>query len=141
VPACVLDASSVFPWVFEDEATPEADAMLAMVGTQGAAVPSLWFIEIANGLGMAERRNRLSRAALTEAIALLEGLPLDVDEMAPARAFGDIVDLMRRHRLTAYDAAYLELAIRRSLPIATKDQDLRRAAEAAGVAPLEARRS
>jgi predicted nucleic acid-binding protein len=127
--------------VFEDEATPEADAMLAMVGTQGAVVPSLWYIEIANGLGIAERRNRLSQIAAAEAIALLTSLPLDVDDMAPAHAFGAVLDLMRRHRLTAYDAVYLELAIRRSLPIATNDRDLRRAAEAAGVALLEARSS
>lgn len=124
--------------MFEDEATPEADAMLAMVGKQGAIVPSLWYIEIANGLGMAERRNRLFQTAAAEAIALLKGLPLDVDEMAPAHAFGAVLDLMRRHRLTAYDAVYLELAIRRGLPIATNDRDLRSAAEAAGVTLLEA---
>ena len=115
--------------------------MLALVGGQGAVVPSLWFIEIANGLGMAERRNRLTQTATAEAIALLKGLPLDADEMAPAHAFSDVVDLMRRHRLTAYDAVYLELAIRRDLPIATNDRALRTAAEVAGVAVLEARSS
>jgi predicted nucleic acid-binding protein len=141
VPACVLDASSVFPWVFEDEATPEADALLAIVAKQGAVAPSLWHIEIANGLGMAERRHRLSRVAAAEAITLLESLPLDVDEIAQAHAFGVILDLMREHRLTAYNAVYLELAIRRSFPIATNDRELRRAAEAAGVALLEARSS
>jgi predicted nucleic acid-binding protein len=132
-PACVLDASSVFPWLFEDEATPEADAMLAMVGAQGAVVPSLWHIEIANGLGMAERRNRISQAEVADAVALLRGLPLAVDDMAPAHAFGTVLELMRDNRLTAYDAVYLELAIRSRLPIATNDRALRRAAASAGV--------
>ena len=110
--------------------------MLATVSRQGAVVPSLWFIEIANGLGMAERRNRLSQTAVAEGIVLLRGLPLVVDDMMPAQAFGAVLGLMRVHRLTAYDAVYLELAIRHSLPIATNDRDLRRAAEAAGVALL-----
>jgi predicted nucleic acid-binding protein len=67
-------------------------------------VPSLWHIEIANGLGIAERRNRLSQTAMQEAMVLLTGLPLVIDEMAPAHAFGAVLDLMWVHRLTAYDA-------------------------------------
>lgn len=135
---CVLDASFVFPWLFEDEASPEADAMLVLVGEQGAVVPALWYTEVANGLGMAERRNRLIRTEVREAITLLEGLPIVVDESVPARAFDVVLDLMRTHRLTAYDATYLELAIRRSLPLGTNDKDLRQAAPAAGVELLAA---
>lgn len=134
----MLDASFVFPWLFEDEASPEADAMLALVGEQGAVVPTLWYTEVTNGLGMAERRNRLTRTEVQEAITLLEGLPLIVDETVPARAFDVVLDLMRTHRLTAYDATYLELAIRRGLPLATNDKDLRKAAPAVGVGLLEA---
>jgi predicted nucleic acid-binding protein len=138
VSACVLDASSVFPWLFEDEARPEADAMLALISDQGAVVPALWPIEVANGLGMAERRNRPTQVGVREAIALLEGLPLVIDEPVPARAFGVVLDLMRAHRLTAYDATYLELALRRGLPLATGDKALRKAASTAGVALLGA---
>lgn len=100
MPTCVLDASSVFPWLFEDEATPETDAMLAMVSKHGAIVLSLWYIEIANGLGMAERRNRLSQTAVAEAIVLLRRLPLVVDDMMSAQAFSTVLGLMRVHRLT-----------------------------------------
>jgi predicted nucleic acid-binding protein len=131
--ACVLDASSAFPWLFEDEATPEADAVLELVIQQGAIVPALWYTEIENGLGMAERRNRLSPTGVREACGLLRGLPLVLDEPAPERAFGAVLDLMRTHRLTAYDATYLELAIRRGLPLASSDRALRTAAVAIGV--------
>jgi predicted nucleic acid-binding protein len=127
----------VFPWLFEDEASPAADAMLAVVGRQGAVVPSLWHVEIANGLGLAERRKRVSPAEVQEAVALLRGLPLVTDEMAPAHAFGTVLDLMRSHHMTAYDAVYLELATRLGLPLATNDRHLPRVANATGVALLQ----
>ncbi|HET6804445.1 MAG TPA: type II toxin-antitoxin system VapC family toxin [Frateuria sp.] len=130
---CVLDASFVFPWLFEDEATPAADAMLALVGARGAVVPTLWHTEIANGLGIAERRNRITEAEVREAIGLLDALPLVADETRPAQVFDTLLHLMRTHRLTAYDATYLELALRRGLPLATSDGALRRAAQASGV--------
>jgi predicted nucleic acid-binding protein len=138
VSLCVLDASHVFPWLFEDEASPEADALLELVAAQGAVVPALWHLECANGLGMAERRGRLTAAAVREAIVLLEGLPLTIDAPVPARTFGVVLELMRAHRLTAYDATYLELAMRRGLPLATGDKALRTAATAVGVTLLQA---
>jgi len=134
VTVCVLDASFVFPWLFEDEASPAADAMLAVIEAQGAVVPALWHLECANALGMAERRDRLTPAGVAEAIAILEGLPLVVDATDPARSFGVVLALMRAHRLTAYDATYLELAMRLGLKLATNDKALRRAAVAVGVA-------
>ncbi|MBV8456691.1 MAG: type II toxin-antitoxin system VapC family toxin [Acetobacteraceae bacterium] len=134
---CVLDASCVFPWLFEDEASPAADAMLAVVGRQGAVVPSLWHVEVANGLGLAERRKRVSPADVHEAVALIRGLALTTDEMVPAYAFGTVLDLMRSHRVTAYDAVYLELAARLGLPLATNDRHLRAVANATGVALFE----
>jgi predicted nucleic acid-binding protein len=136
---CVLDASFVFPWLFEDEASSEADAMLELVSQQGADIPSLWYTEIANGLGMAERRGRLSQAGLREAIGLLNGLHLALDASVSSHAFGKILDLMRDRRLTAYDATYLELALRRRLPLATNDKALQKAAFAAGVTLFEAK--
>jgi predicted nucleic acid-binding protein len=98
MPACVLDASSAFPWLFEDEASPRANALLDLIIQQGAVVPALWYIEIENGLGMAERRNRLSPDEVREAVSLLRGLDLVLDKPGPARAFGATLDLMRTHR-------------------------------------------
>jgi predicted nucleic acid-binding protein len=134
---CVLDASFVFPWLFEDEASPAADAMLEHVTRHGGYVPPLWYTEIANGLGMAERRGRLSPSGLREAINLLSHLHLTLDEFSTQGAFGPVIDLMREHRLTAYDATYLELALRRGLPLAINDKELRRAALASGAAVME----
>jgi predicted nucleic acid-binding protein len=133
---CVLDASATFPWLFEDEASPEADALLEDVAQKGALVPALWFLECANGLASAERRGRIDASGVALAIGLLRRLSLTVDDAAPSRAFGAVLDLARRHQLTTYDAAYLDLAQRRGVPLATHDAALRAAAAAAGVALL-----
>ena len=134
---CVLDASYTFQWLFEDEASAEGDAALAAVRLIGALVPSLWFVEIVNGLGIAERRSRVTSAQVTEGLHLLRSVPVSVDE-APTLTWSDaVLALMRAHRLTAYDATYLELAVRRGLPLATRDKALRQAATAVGVALLE----
>jgi predicted nucleic acid-binding protein len=135
---CVLDASCAFPWVFIDEASPEADTLLDRIGQLGAVVPALWYIEIANGLGLAERRGRLTPARALAAIELLSALPLEVDDAAPSRALGPVMDLMRVHELTAYDAIYLDLALRRSLPLATRDKALQVAAQRTGLAVVDA---
>jgi predicted nucleic acid-binding protein len=133
---CVLDASATFPWLFEDEASPATDALLDHVTEHGAVVPALWFLECTNGLAMAERRGRIDGTSLVAAVALLRRLPLVVDDAAPSRALDAVLDLARTHRLTTYDAGYLDLALRRSLPLATSDAPLRAAATAAGVALL-----
>jgi len=133
VSACVLDASFTFQWLFQDEASPEGFAALAVIGREGAVIPALWFVEITNVLGLAERRGRIEAAGLQEALRLLRSLPLVVDE-PPSLAWSEpVLQLMRAHRLTAYDASYLELARRRGLPLATKDRDLLAAAPAVGV--------
>lgn len=131
----MLDASFTFQWLFQDEASPEGYAALAVVGRDGAVVPALWFVEVTNVLGMAERRGRIDAAGLQEALRLLRSLPLVVDELPSLTWSEPVLQLMRAHRLTAYDATYLELACRRGLPLATKDRDLLVAAPAAG-APL-----
>ncbi len=131
--ACVLDASFTFQWLFEDEASSEGYAALAAIGREGAVVPPLWFVEITNGLGMAERRGRIAEAKLPEALSLLRLLPLTVSESPSLTWCEPILELMRAYRLTAYDATYLELASRRRLPLATRDRDLLVAAAAAGV--------
>lgn len=129
---CVLDASATFPWLFEDEASPEADGLLDLVAEQGAAVPSLWYLECANGLAMAERRGRIDGEGIARAIGLLHRLPLEVDDAPPSRALDGALALARTHGLTAYDAAYLELALRRGLPLATDDGPLRAVAKVVG---------
>lgn len=130
---CVLDASFTFQWLFQDEASPSGDAALWSISTGGAVVPALWFVEITNGLAMAERRNRLSKAEISEALRLAATLLLAVDQPFSLIWHEAVLDLTRAHRLTAYDATYLELTMRLGLPLATKDKDLRRAASAVGV--------
>ena len=125
---CVLDASATFPWLFEDEASPEADRLLDLVTEHGAVVPSLWYLECANGLAMAERRGRIVSEGIARAIGLLRRLPLEVDDAAPSRAFDSVLALARAQGLTAYGAGYLDLALRRGLPLATDDGPLRAAA-------------
>jgi predicted nucleic acid-binding protein len=134
----VLDASVALAWCFKNEATAAADTVLERLATETASVPAIWHLEIANVLVMSERRRRITPASSTEFIALLETLVIVVDEETPLRALGRVLDLAREARLTAYDAAYLELAMRLGLPLASKDADLCDAAERLGVSVLRA---
>jgi predicted nucleic acid-binding protein len=134
----VLDASVALTWCFKNEATAAADRVLERLAIETAAVPALWHLEIANVLALSERRQRITPAASAEFIALLETLVIIVDEETPSRAFGRVLDLAREERLTAYDAAYLELAMRLGLPLASKDADLCDAAERLGVSVFRA---
>jgi predicted nucleic acid-binding protein len=129
----VVDASVVLAWQFEDEVSEYADRALDLVSQEGAAVPSVWPVEVANGLYVAERRGRLSAAKLARAVELIEELPVFVRDIALAEVLGPVLDLARAHGLTAYDASYLELAMREGLPLATQDDDMRAAAARAGV--------
>jgi predicted nucleic acid-binding protein len=136
VSVCVLDASFTFRRLFQDEASPQGYAALKIFAREGAIVPALWFAEITNVLGMAERRGRIDAAGSQEALRLLRSLSLLVDE-PPSLAWSEaILQLMRSHRLTAYDATYLELALRRGLVLATKDRALIAAAPAIGIGLL-----
>ena len=134
----VIDASVALAWCFRDERTEATATLLERVQTDAAAVPSLWHLEVANVLALAERRGRITPAESTELIALLETLEIVVDDETPSRALGRVLDLAREERLTAYDAAYLELAMRLGLPLASKDADLCDAAERLGVSVLRA---
>ena len=132
----VIDASVALAWCFRDERTEATAKLLERVQTDAVAVPSLWHPEVANVLALAERRRRITPAESTELIALLETLEIVVDEETPSHALGRVLDLAREERLTAYDAAYLELAMRLGLPLASKDVDLCDAAERLGVSVL-----
>ena len=129
----VLDVSLSCAWCCADEANAEAWAILERLQTHQAHVPALWLWETANVLVQAERRGRISPAAIRTYLGLLEGLPISVDQPSTASAWHDTLALARSHRLTSYDAAYLELALRRGLPLASRDQALQAAARAEGV--------
>ena len=132
----VIDASAVLAWCFEDEGGPEADALIEKVAADGASVPGLWPLEVANGLVMGERRGRISQAESAAFVAMIEELPIVADHATGARALHEVMSLAREHELTAYDAAYLELAMRLGVPLATGDRKLRTAAQRVGVGLL-----
>jgi len=134
----VIDASLALAWCFKDELTEAATRLLEELQSGAAAVPLLWPIEVANVLAIAERRKRITLAQRAQLIALLETLEIDVDGKTSALAFTRILDLAREQRLTAYDAAYLELAMRLGVPLASKDGDLCDAAERVGVKAVRA---
>ena len=129
----VLDSSVALTWCFEDESSPAADALLTRITEEGAHAPSLWPLEILNALRMAERRGRISTQARHERIAFLQALPVVLDAETAAQAWTTTNRLAERYGLTLYDAAYLELAQRLNLPLATLDAELRQAADAVGV--------
>jgi len=134
----VLDCSIAMAWLFHDEATPKTTALLNRLATETALVPAWWFVEITNVLAMAERKARITPPQSDAFIADLSKLGIERDNEAPDRAFTHLLSLCRTHRLTSYDAIYLDLAIRRSLPLATLDDHLRRTARKLGVGLLGA---
>lgn len=134
--AFVLDASIAVAWCFEDEADPAADALLDSLKARGAVVPALWPLEVANVLVQAERRGRITMTTVDGRLAAFEALPITVDTTSWRSTGAAALALARLHGLTTYDAAYLELAMRRGLPLATRDKALRRAATAVGVGVL-----
>ncbi len=131
----VLDASVALAWCFHDEATRESDALLdRLAGEIAVEAPAIWALEVANILVMAERKGRIGSAAIAEFVALLETLDIRIDDAPAARSLGEILALARREGLSSYDAAYLDLAMRRGLPLATRDAALAKVARRAGVA-------
>lgn len=132
----VLDASLALSWYFEDERTPAADVVLDRVVDIGAFVPALWRLEIANGLQSAIRRRRIDLAFRDNAIVQLSRMPITVDPDIDRYAWTTILHLSDRFQVTPYDAAYLELAQRRALPLATLDKALGAAAPALGLSLL-----
>jgi predicted nucleic acid-binding protein len=132
----VIDASAALPWIFKDEASPESDRLFERVATEGANVPAIFPVEMANVLVQAERRKRVTRDYSTERLALLAQLRVTVDAPSVGRVWTETIALARTEQLTAYDAAYLELAMRLGLPLATLDRDLATAARRRGVEVL-----
>lgn len=131
----VLDNSVTMSWCFPDERDSYSqDVLKALPGT-AAAVSSLWPLEVANILLVGERRGRISQADTATFIGLLEGLPIRIDDETSEHAMKASLNLARAQNLSVYDASYLELALRRGLPIATLDAKLKAAAAALGIGP------
>ncbi len=130
----VVDNSVVMAWCFEDEAGKYADAVLERLTVAEAMVPAIWPLEVGNVLLVAERKRRLDRADSARFVALLQQLPIVVEQEDARRALGDVMALARDLGLSTYDASYLNVALRHGLPIATLDRNLRKAARRCHVA-------
>lgn len=130
-----LDASVTAAWFFEDETTAEIDAVFRKINDEGAAVPPVWSFEVANIFRTALRRKRLSQVGRRRCFDILVAMPIE-REAEVHDVWTTTVALSDRHGLSVYDAAYLEVALRRDLVLATLDGDLRNAALAEGVAVL-----
>jgi predicted nucleic acid-binding protein len=129
----VIDASVTLAWCFEDEQTPQMMALLERIAAEGASAPQLWPLEALNALLTAQRRGRISAAERRELLALLHQLPIEIDGETAAQAWSAIQAIAETHGLTAYDAAYLELALRLGVPLATNDRPLAMAARSLDV--------
>lgn len=137
----VLDCSVAMSWVFPDEASESTDQLRESLVDGRAFVPALWPIEVANVLLVAARRRRIDRTEWSRIARDLEVLPIVVDPVSTSRVWGEVLEIAHTHGLSAYDATYLELAIRMQLPLATLDRALAAAGHAAGVKVPTAARS
>ena len=134
----IVDASMAIAWLFADERTDAAHAVMLRVVSGGAVVPSLWRLQVANVLRNAVRRGRCDEAYVDRSLERLSRFPLEVDDETSKHAWTATRTLSREQNLTPYDAAYLELAIRKSQPLATCDGDLIAAATRCGLEVLTA---
>lgn len=132
----VIDNSVVMTWCFKDENSQYSDYILDKLSGATAFVPSIWPLEVTNVLLVAERKERMGEAGSMRFIALLTELPIIVDQETPERMMKEIFALARKHNLSTYDASYLDLAMRRGLPIATLDKNLLAAAKRSDVPVL-----
>jgi predicted nucleic acid-binding protein len=133
----VLDSSLTMAWCFDDEASPETDEIQDWLTADARAyVPTLWHLEIANVLWACERRKRITEADSVRFLAVLKALNITTDRQTEQHAGQTTLGLARQHGLSVYDAAYLELAMRMGLPLASKDETLARSAQAVGLSIL-----
>lgn len=134
----VLDCSVTMSWVFPDEASDATDQLREAMVEGRAFVPALWPVEVGNALLTATRRGRFNVDECPGICASLEALPIEIDPVSTSRAWGAALAQAHRHRLSSYDAMYLELAVRMRLPLATLDGDLAAAGRAEGLDVLAA---
>ena len=129
----VIDNSVVMSWCFKDETSKYTDAILGHMELAAAYVPAIWPLEVSNVLLVAERRKRLSQADSSRFISLLFELPIIVEQESPERMLSEILALAREYKLSSYDASYLDLAMRKGLPLATTDKNIIAAAKRSNV--------
>jgi predicted nucleic acid-binding protein len=129
----VVDASVALAWCFPDEASEYADAVLIALEGQEVLVPAVWPLEVTNAVAVARRRKRVNEPEVRRFVELLEGLTIKEDSLPVAASVSNILPLTRQYGLSAYDASYLEVAIRRGAPLATLDSGLEKAGRKAGV--------
>ena len=130
----VLDPSFALAWLLPDEASGGAMAVREQIENGAEAwIPAHWWVEVGNGLLMAERRGRISVEQVAQALSLIEALPFEEDERTAEQLSAKTFGLARKHSLTIYDAAYLELAQRRGATLASFDADLLKAAKKEGI--------
>lgn len=132
----VLDCSVTVAWCLDEGASEEAYPLLLEIENEGAVVPSIWPLEVANVLAVSERQGRITELEASRFLGMISELPIEVEALTARRAFGDVLAIARAHKLSAYDAAYLECATRLALPLATLDKPLRKAARKLGVPEL-----
>jgi predicted nucleic acid-binding protein len=133
----VIDNSVVMTWCFKDEINPYADVILDRLEISTGFVPSIWPLEVCNVLLVAERKRRIGRADSARFIAWRNELPIIVEQEPQERVIREIFALAREHKLSSYDASYLDLAMRKGLPIATLDKNLIAAAKRSKVQILK----
>ncbi len=129
----VLDCSRAMAWVFPDEATGATSRLLDALTDGRAFVPALWPVEVANVLLVATRRRRIAETDWSRILRSLDALPIRIDPVSTSRIWDEVLEVAHAHRLSVYDAMYLELAIRMQLPLATLDGALAVAGRAAGL--------
>lgn len=130
----VLDCSATMAFFFKDKASAYVDAAFEMLAMNGnALVPPIWPLEVANTCLSAERHKRLTIPDVEEIFSILVVLPIETIPYADLKSNWNVLSMARTHNLSAYDAAYLELARRESLPLVTLDKKLKQASTKAGV--------
>ena len=133
-PACVLDASVAVSWCLKDENDRYAIGVLEQLHDHAVTAPAIWPLEVGNSLLVAERRARMTSEDLAQALGFLLRLPVECEHQDPGHCFSVVLPIAHEHGLSAYDASYLELAMREGLPLATMDTHLAHAARKCGVA-------
>ena len=133
----VIDASITLSWLLPDERSDDSlEVRNELLSAESVWVPAHWKLEVANSLWMAERRKRLDSTGVAQAVALFSQLPVVIDAETNARAAAETLGLARQHGISVYDAAYLELALRRGAALGSLDGPLRASAKKVGVSVL-----
>ena len=129
----VLDCSVAMAWCFDDESNAYTDAALEKTSIEGALVPSIWPLEIQNVLLVAERRSRIEQAQSARFLEVIGALPIHIDREHAEWQLGNLMAIARELKLSAYDSAYVELAMRQGAMLATLDKKLQKAAQKVGI--------